>query len=187
MALIDGALLRDKHDAVIARLEADPTFGLMRPSVEATLIEDVSVASRFVQYDRAFEFLSDEAAIRGGKETGPSPMRYFLSGVAFCSLGWWAKGAALQGVDLGSLSVVYRTFLDMRGEHGFADVPAAPQWLVAEVTTSGGADPAEVLSVIDWGLTFCPLASLVSRAMPLHVKVTHDGVVIRDDVPEHAR
>ena len=187
MTLIDDALLRDKHEAVVARLADDPTFGLMRPMVEATLIEDVSVSSRFVQYDREFTFLSDEAAIRGGKETGPSPMRYFLSGIAFCSLGWWAKGAALQGVDLGSLSVVLRTFLDMRGEHGFADVPAAPQWLVAEVTTSGGADPAAVLSVIDWGLASCPLANLVVRAMPVHVKVTHDGDVIRDDIPEHAR
>ena len=78
-------------------------------------------------------------------------------------------------------------FLDMRGEHGFADVPAAPQWLVAEVTTSGGADPDSVLSVIDWGLRYCPLANLAGRAMPFHVRVTHDGQVIRDDIPEHAR
>jgi uncharacterized OsmC-like protein len=187
MTRIDEALLRDRHEAVIAKLEADPTFGLMRPYVEASLVEDVSVESRFIQYDREFTFLSDEAAIRGGKETGPSPMRYFLSGIAFCSLGWWAKGAALQGVPLDSLSVTYRTFLDMRGEHGLDETSIAPQWLVAEVTTTGGADPAAVLSVIDWGLTYCPLASLVGRALPLHVKVTHDGAVIRDDIPEHAR
>ena len=187
MALIDDALLRDRHEAVIAKLEGDPSFGLMRPYVEATLIEDVSVESRFIQYDREFTFLSDEAAIRGGKETGPSPMRYFLSGIAFCSLGWWAKGAALQGVELASLSVRYRTFLDMRGEHGFDGVPAHPQWIVAEVTTTGGADPSAVLSVIDWGLRSCPLSNLVGSALPLHVQVTHDGTVIRDDVPEHAR
>jgi hypothetical protein len=114
-------------------------------------------------------------------------MRYFLSGIAFCSLGWWAKGAALQRVELDSLSVLYRTFLDMRGGHGFDDVPAHPQWIVAEVTTTGGAEPAAVLSVIDWGLRYCPLANLVGTALPLHVKVTHDGAVIRDEIPEHAR
>jgi uncharacterized OsmC-like protein len=187
MALVDRAKLRENHEEVVARLAADPTHGLMRPTVSARLVRDVSVESSFVQYDRPFTFLGDEAADRGGHEAGPSPMRYFLSGIAFCALGWWAKGSAELDVELGSIEVRLRSYLDMRGEYGFPDVPPNPQWLVAEIDVSSPASGDEVLEVVDWGLAHCPLSVLVGRAIEVHQRVVHDGAVIRDTVPPEAR
>lgn len=187
MTLIDGAKLRANHEDVVGRLRGDPSYGLMRPQVTARLVRDVAVESSFVQYDRSFTFAGDEALDRGGHETGPSPMRYFLSGIAFCIAGWWAKGSALLDVELGSLELKLRTFLDMRGEHGFEDVPPNPQWLVIEAEVSSPADPERVLEVIDWGVRHCPLSVLVSRAIPVHHHVVLNGTVIRDTVPPHAR
>ena len=186
MALIDRDVLRTNHARVVERLRADPAFGLMRPSVTARLVRDVSVESRFVQYDREFTFLGDEAADRGGHETGPSPMRYFLTGIGFCLLGWWAKGASHLDVEIATLEVTLRTLLDMRGEHGVADVPPNPQYLVLDVSVSSPAAPNRVLEVIDWGARYCPLAVLVGRAIPVHQRVVHDGTVIRDEVPAEA-
>lgn len=183
MALIDRDALRVNHEQVVARLEADRAAGLMQPEVTARLVRDVSVESSFVQYGRPFTFHGDEAADRAGHETGPSPMRYLLSGVAFCLLGWWAKGSAMLDVELASLEVRLRTFLDMRGEHGVADVPANPQWLVLEVTVSSEAPRERMLEMIDWGIARCPLSALVARAIPVHARVVLDGEVIRDDVP----
>src|SRR5688500_19396876 len=111
MALVDREKLRSNHEQVVARLTADEAFGLMRPQVTARLVRDVSVESNFVQYDRDFTFFSDEAKERGGFETGPSPMRYFLSGIGFCLLGWCAKGTALLEVEVKALEVSLRTFL----------------------------------------------------------------------------
>lgn len=186
MALIDRDALRANHEQVVARLEADRAAGLMRPEVTARLVRDVSVESSFVQYGRPFTFHGDEAADRAGHETGPSPMRYLLSGVAFCLLGWWAKGSAMLDVELASLEVRLRTFLDMRGEHGVADVPPNPQWLVLEVTVSSEEPRERVLEMIDWGIARCPLSVLVARAIPVHARVVVDGEVIRDDVPAEA-
>lgn len=183
MALIDHDALRANHEQVVARLASDEQAGLMRPEVTARLVRDVSVESSFVQYGRPFTFHGDEAKERAGHETGPSPMRYLLSGVSFCLLGWWAKGAAMLDVEIRSLDVRLRTFLDMRGEHGFDGVPVNPQWLVVEVSASSDADPARVLEVVDWGISRCPLSVLISRAIPVHVRVTLDGTVIRDEVP----
>lgn len=187
MALIDRAMLRANHEQVVDRLAAEPSFGLMRPEVTARVVKDVSVESSFVQYDRPFTFLSDEAAVRGGQETGPSPMRYLLSGVAFCLLGWWAKGSAMLDVEVASLEVRLRTFLDMRGEHGIADVPSNPQWLVMEVTVSSPGSTERVLEFLDWGIAHCPLSVLVRKAIPVYIRVDHDGSITRDTVPAEAR
>lgn len=186
MALVDRAALRDNYDRVVARLAAEPGFGLMRPSVSARLVEGVSVESTFVQYGRPFTLLGDEAADRGGRETGPSPMRYFLTGIAFCLLGWWAKGSAVLGVELDSLAVRLETFLDMRGEHGLEGVPPHPQWLLVEVQVAGPAGADDVLRVVDWGIARCPLSVLVARAVPLHQRVLLNGEPIRDAVPPQA-
>ena len=187
MPFIDRATLRQNHEQTIQHLAEDPAFGLMRPTVTARIDRDVSVVSTFEQYGRPFTFYSDEAASRGGQETGPSPMRYFLSGIAFCLLGWWAKGSAAVDIELTSLDVRIDTLLDMRGEHGFEDVPPNPQWLVLEITTTSEATADQVLAAIDWGDERCPLGVLVRSAIPVHERITHNGHVIRDTVPSHIR
>ncbi len=188
MPFIDRVTLKQNHEQTIQRLTAESGFGLMRPRVTARLDRDVSVASTFEQYGRPFTFLGDEALDRGGHETGPSPMRYFLSGLAFCMLGWWAKGSAVGDIELTSLEVNVDTLLDMRGEHGFTDVPQYPQWLVLDIVVgSGEASPEAVLAAIDWGDERCPLGVLVRRAIPVYQRITVDGTVARDTVPPDMR
>jgi len=186
MALVDRAVLRANHEHVAERLQADAAFGLMRPNVTATLVRDVSVEASFAQYDRPFTFHGDEAADRGGHETGPSPMRYLLSGVAFCYLGWVAKASALLEVELTACSAHLRTFLDMRGEHGLPDVPPNPQWLVIETTVESAASAEDVLRVLDHGRAHCPLTALMGRAIPVWERVTLNGTVVRDTLPPEA-
>lgn len=183
MALIDREALRANHDRVAARLAAEPAFGLMRPAVHARLVRDVSVESVFVQYDRTFTFYGDEALDRAGHETGPSPMRYFLSGIAFCLAGWYAKGSAVLDVPIESLELDLRTLLDMRGEHGLAGHPPNPQYLVVEAAIESGAPADRVLEVVDWGGARCPLSVLVRTAIPVHERIVVGGAVIRDTVP----
>jgi len=183
MTLVDREMLRTNYDELVAKLSADDAAGFVRPSVTTRLLGDVTVESTFVQYDRPFRFLSDEAAIRGGREEGPSPMRYFLSGIAFCLQGWYAKGSAFADVTLDALEVELRAFMDMRGEHAFADVPPHPQWLVAEVRVQSPSPSAQVLAMVEWGDARCPLGSLVRRAIPVYSRVVHNGATIRDEVP----
>ena len=125
--------------------------------------------------------------MRGGHETGPSPMRYFLSGIAFCLAGWYAKGSAVLDVPIDGLELDLRTFLDMRGEHGFPEHAANPQYLVIEASVLSDAPAARILEVIDWGGVRCPLSALVRAAMPVHERVLLGGEVIRDTIPVEAR
>lgn len=187
MTLIDRDALRANHEHVVARLAADPTFGLMRPMVHARLVRDVSVETVFVQYGRTFTFNGDEAVDRAGHESGPSPMRYFLSGIAFCLAGWYAKGSAVLDVAIDGLELDLRTFLDMRGEHGFPEYAPNPQYLVIEASVTSADPAARVLEVIDWGGARCPLSALVRAAIPVYERVLVGSEVIRDTVPVEAR
>ncbi|NIP81918.1 MAG: hypothetical protein GWM90_22950, partial [Gemmatimonadetes bacterium] len=85
-----------------------------------------------MQYGREFSFESDESVDRAGDGSAPSPLRYFLSGIAFCLQVWYAKGAAIVGCQIDDLRIEVRTFMDMRGEHRVGPVPPHPQWIVVE-------------------------------------------------------
>lgn len=183
MGIVDTGTLRRNHEAVAARLAAEAGFGRMRPVVHARLVRDVSVASTFEQYGREHLLLGDEAADRGGHETGPSPMRYLLTGVAFCLLGWIAKAAALEEVELDGAEATLRSFLDMRGEHGVGGLPPEPQWLVLEVALNTPGDPAAALAAYERGRSHCPLTALVGRAIPVWDHVTVNGRLLLDTVP----
>lgn len=187
MALVNTDVLRDNYETLVERLASDPGAGIVRPVVSTKLVKDVTVESTFEQYDRHFTFYSDEAESRGGQERGPSPMRYFLSGIAFCMQGWYAKGSAFAGCELDVLEMDVRTYMDMRGEHAFEDVPPHPQWLVFDIRVTSPSSSDSVLEMIDWGDARCPLGSLVRRSVPVYERVTHNEKVIRDTVPEEAR
>ena len=184
MSLVDRDKLRRNYEGLVDKLRGDQSAGFVRPAVSTRLVRDVTVESRFAQYGRDFTFYGDEAADRGGHEQGPSPMRYFLSGIAFCQQGWYAKGSAVVAIELESLELEVRTYMDLRGEHGFEDVPANPQWLVFDVRVASSAPSERVLEVVDWGDSRCPLGVLVRSALPVYERVTHNGRTIRDTLPD---
>lgn len=187
MSLVKSGELRAGYESLAAKLATDDTAGHMRPYVSARLVEDVTVESTFEQYGREFTFFADEAAVRGGKELGPSPMRYFLSGIVFCLIGWYAKGSTFADVDVEGLEVDARTYLDMRGEHGFTSVPANPQWIVLDIRVTSPSPSSNVLAMLEWGDARCPLGVFARRAVPVYQQVTHNDEVILDTVPAEAR
>lgn len=181
---IDAERLRDNVEETARLLAGDPSAGHVRPSVTTRLVSDVNARSDFTQYDREFSFECDESEGRAGSGSAPSPLRYFLSGLAFCQQVWYAKGAALVGCVLDDLEIDVRTYMDMRGEHHVGDVPTHPQWIVVEATVDSPSDPATVLAMVDEANSRCPVYGLVAKAVPIHERIVHNGTVVRDTVPE---
>lgn len=180
---IDREALRANYTQLADALGTDAAPGVVRPRVSVRLREDVTSESAFEQYGIGFTFYSDEAIERGGKGRHPSPMRYFLSGVAFCQAGWYAKGSAVLDVALDDLEISLETLLDMRGEHAVDDVPPYPQRLVLTATLESRASRSDVLAMVDWANARCPLFVLVGRAVPIGERIVLNGEIIRDSVP----
>lgn len=180
---IDRNRLRTNLEDTVALLEADPSAGLVRPSVTTRLVSNVSAESVFTQYGKEFAFRCDEASSRAGDDSAPSPLRYFLSGLAFCQQVWYAKAAALLDVDIDDLTLEVHTFMDMRGEHRLGEVPPNPQWMAIVADLDTPAEPDRVLAVVDEANARCPLYSLVSSAVPVYERIHRRGVLLRDTVP----
>lgn len=184
---VDGEKLQRNLDETVRRLGVDAQDGLVRAKVTASLVQDVSLESRFVQYGQSFAFKCDEAVERGGRGEAPSPLRYFLSGIAFCQGVWYAKGAAVVRCLLESLEIDVETFLDMRGEHRMGDVPAYPQWILLEARVGSPSAPDLVLAMVDEADARCPLWNLVARAVPVFERIVHNGTLLRDTAPPAVR
>jgi uncharacterized OsmC-like protein len=180
---VDLDKLRENVDSTADRLREDAGAGHVRPRVTTRLVENVHAKSDFVQYDKEFSFECDESEDRAGRGEAPSPLRYFLSGLAFCQQVWYAKGAALVGCELDDLVIEVTTYMDMRGEHLIDDVPPHPQWIVIEAHVDSPAGPEVVLAMVDEANARCPVYNLVRKAVPIHERIHHGGVVIRDTVP----
>lgn len=185
--LIDVPLLAGTVRSTAARLADDPAGGIVRPWVSTRLEQDVRAVARFDQYGREFTFRCDESVDRAGQGAEPSPMRYLLSGIAFCVQVWCAKSAALRDVPVDGLRVDVRTLLDMRGEHLVGDTPAHPQWFVVDVAVRTTADADAAIAVVTEALRRCPISSLVARAVPVHPVVRRNGVVVHDARPHELR
>lgn len=183
MTVADIAKLKTNVAETAALLRRDPDAGHVRPRVHTRLIGDVQAQSDFVQYGKEFSFRCDESEDRAGKGEAPSPLRFFLSGLAFCQQVWYSKGAAIVGLELDALEIEVRTYMDMRGEHLVDAVDPNPQWIVieSEVTTSGSAE--DVLAMVDEANRRCPVYNLVAKAVPMYERIVHNGNPVRDTIP----
>lgn len=181
---VDQDKLRANVEETAQLLADDDSAGHVRPRVRTTLVADVHARSDFVQYDKDFSFECDESAGRAGRGEHPSPLRYFLSGLAFCQQVWYAKGAALVGCLLDELTIDVLTYMDMRGEHHVGAAPAHPQWIIIEAEVTTGSDDAAVLAMVDEANARCPVYALVSKAVPVYERISRNGVLLRDTVPE---
>lgn len=181
---VDLEKLRDNVDATAAMLRSNDSEGHVRPRVSTRLVANVNARSEFIQYDKEFGFECDESEGRAGRGSAPSPLRYFLSGLAFCQQVWYAKGAALVGCEIEDLAIDVLTYMDMRGEHLIDGIAPNPQWIVieADVTTPGTAE--QVLALADEANARCPVYNLVVKAVPVYERISRNGVLLRDTLPE---
>ena len=181
---VDLSKLKENVESTAALLESDPSAGHVRPRVSTTMISNVHARSDFVQYDKQFSFECDESEGRAGTGVAPSPLRYFLSGLAFCQQVWYAKGAALVGCEIEDLFLDVLTYMDMRGEHLIADVEPNPQWIIIEANVVTQSAAEKVLALVDEANARCPVYALVVAAIPIYERISRNGSVLRDTVPE---
>lgn len=180
---VDNAKLRANVEGTAELLATDAGAGHVRPLVRTTLIQDVHARSDFMQYDKAFSFECDESVGRAGSDQAPSPLRYFLSSIAFCLQVWFAKGAALADVEIVDLEIDVRTYMDMRGEHRIDMAKPHPQWIIVEVRVTSPSSSEAVLRMADEANARCPVTNLVAKAVPIYEQISLNGETLRDTVP----
>jgi uncharacterized OsmC-like protein len=125
-----------------------------------------------------FAFISDEGANVGGYGAGPAPLRYFLAGVMMCHQVWCVKAAALLDARLDSVEGSIGGHLSPDGAYSKEDVENFFEKISYEVAI-GSPEPAEkVIAVVEKAGLRCPAFGTVRVAVPIDLKVVHNGNVI---------
>ncbi|WP_022892834.1 OsmC family protein [Agromyces subbeticus] len=185
--LVDRTRLRASLERIASEAANDRASHVARPWVSARLERDTIAVSNFTQFRVEHEFRADESVERGGHDSAPSPLRYLLSSIAFCVLGWCAKTWAAADVPVHRLEADVRTRLDLRGEHRVGEVPPHPTWFVLELRVDDETDADHATSLAREAVDRCPVSALIARAVPVHLIVVHHGATVLDERPDELR
>ncbi len=69
-----------------------------------------------------FEFFSDEPPERGGTNTGPGPLSYFMGGALACLMNQYVRVAAIEDLDIEDFKVNARAHFEMKVRGSFTDI-----------------------------------------------------------------
>jgi uncharacterized OsmC-like protein len=112
-------LIATIKDHVRKRHEADDKeflFGSER--VDLRLLDHLTLEAR----KRGFRFAVDEPEERGGKDTGPNPLAYFVAGAASCLVNQFLTDAIYRGVKLEDVVMSARGHFDRRLGGAFTEI-----------------------------------------------------------------
>ncbi len=134
----------------------DPKFLMGTTRVDFRLIEDVlSEASM-----RRFTWRSDEPAERGGKDTAPNPLSYFVSGLGFCQLVHFAGEAVRSGLIIESLDMTLRGRFDRGEERRFLE-------FIYDLRIESPEPPAKIRTMVETAEQFCYVSNTLARSARL--------------------
>ena len=89
-----------------------------------------------------------------------------------------------MGCEIEDLEIDVLTYMDMRGEHLIDGIAPNPQWILIEADVSTPGTGEDVLAMVDEANARCPVYNLVAKAVPIYERISRNGVVVRDTVPE---
>jgi uncharacterized OsmC-like protein len=147
----------------------------------------VKVQSRVIHHFQmkaeadGFVFILDGGERVGGHGAGPAPLRYFLAGVMMCHQVWCVKGAALLDVELEGVEGSIGGHLSALGAYSKEDVDSQFEKISYEVRIASREADEKIIAVVRKASARCPAFGTVRLAVPIDMKVLHNGNVILEE------
>jgi putative redox protein len=144
-----------KHrEATTTSTDAEFLRGTTR--VDIKLLEDVRSEASM----RQFTWLSDEPAERGGQDTAPNPLSYFVSGLGFCQAVHFAGEAARQELAINSLEITLRGRFDRGAERRFLE-------FIYDLRVESPEPPERIREMVETAERFCYVSNTLARSAQL--------------------
>jgi uncharacterized OsmC-like protein len=162
---------RQVYEETRARFASNPALGRTTIRAVAKLLEDLHIEGRVGK----FHLESDEPAVRGGTDLGPTPLQYFIAGAAFCLLTQIARFAPLYDVPLEEVQA------DVRAEFNAADKfvtdsgNGAFEQVTYALTVRSAAPPEQVRLLIEHAERACHAAQSLRQPIPVSLEVQLNG------------
>ncbi len=165
---------RQVYEQTRARFASNPALGKTTIRAVAKLLEDMHIEGRVGK----FHLESDEPAVRGGTDLGPTPLQYFVAGAAFCLITQMARFAPLYDVPLEEVQA------DVRAEFNAADKfitggsNGAFEQVTYALTVRSSAPPEQVRLLIEHAERACHAAQSLRQPVPVSLEVHLNGQLL---------
>jgi uncharacterized OsmC-like protein len=168
---IDMEKGRQVYEQTRARLASNPDSGKTTIRAVATLLEDMHLEGRVGK----FRLDSDEPAVRGGTDLGPTPLQFFVAGVAFCLITQLARFAPLYDVPLEDVQADVRAEFNVADKFGMDGPSGAFEQVTYALMVRSSAPPEQVRQLVEHAERACHAAQSLRQPVPVVLKVHLNG------------
>ena len=121
-------------------------------------------------------FKVDEPPELGGQDSAANPVELVLAALGTCQEIMYSAYAAVMDIELESVKVNARGFLDLKGLFGMdAEVPPGYKRITFETTLNSPADEDKLRTLIDTVEKHCPVLDILTRSIPVNGSVKLNG------------
>lgn len=146
----------------------DSEFLIGTTRLDIRLLENVRSEASM----RHFKWISDEPAERGGGDTAPNPLSYFVSGLGFCQMVHFAGEAARNGLTLESLENTLRGKFD-RGKEKRRFLE-----FIYDLKVESPDPPDKIKAMIETGEKFCFVSNTLARSAKITGNIYLNGKIL---------
>jgi len=162
---------RQVYEQTRARFASNPALGKTTIRAVAKLLEDMHIEGRVGK----FHLESDEPAVRGGTDLGPTPLQYFVAGAAFCLITQIARFAPLHDVPLEEVQADVRAEFNAADKFVTDDSNGAFEQVTYALTVRSSAPAERVRLLIEHAERACHAAQSLRQPVLVSLQVQLNG------------
>jgi putative redox protein len=172
---VKAALLKS-----IAGIQSNPGAAKVVFRAETQLEEDVRCSAKVRDFA---PIIVDEPPDLGGADAAANPVELLLVALGACQEIMYSAYASVMGVQLNSVKVNLRGYLDLRGLFGLdASIPPGYQKIVFETMVDSPADMETLKKLVDTVESHCPVMDTLMRAIEVSGEVSINGQLMEAGV-----
>ncbi len=165
---VKAALLKS-----IAGIQSNPGAAKVVFRAETQLEEDVRCSAQVRDFA---PIIVDEPPELGGADAAANPVELLLVALGACQEIMYSAYASVMGVQLNSVKVNLRGYLDLRGLFGMdPSVPPGYQKIIFETVVDSPADLETLKKLVDTVESHCPVLDSLVRSIEVSGQVSING------------
>lgn len=164
------------RDALLGTIEAikqNPSMGNVVFRGDTTWLEDVRCEAKIREFE---PIIIDEPPELGGQDAGPNPVELVLVALGTCQEIMYSAYASVMGIDLKSVKVHARGYLDLQGLFGLNEtVPPGYKRVVFETEIESDSSTEELKKLVETVESHCPVLDIMTRPQQVSGSVSVNG------------
>lgn len=170
--------VKDALTKTMAGIQSSPNSSNVVFRADTEWMEDVRCMATVRDFD---PIIVDEPPELGGQDTSANPVELVLVALGTCQEIMYAAYASVMDIQLDSVKVSARGYLDLKGLFGLDPaVPAGYKRITFETQIESPADEDKLRALIETVESRCPVLDILSRAQSVTGTAVANGQVLHN-------